>query len=135
MGSDVRFHFYVVQKNYPTKILIYTSADKNVGFDSFRHVFLICFVHNFHFFQKSDFLLAAGAEKGIKNGEGNESLHGIDGDKKGSQGVGGGYYKFQAAKTKEQLTSALETLESEGKDDLPDKVIAFNLVFNFEVFF
>lgn len=76
----------------------------------------------YDFWDQTDFLLAAGAEKGIKNGEGNESLHGIDGDKKGSQGVGGGYYKFQAAKTKEQLTSALETLESEEKDDLPDKV-------------
>lgn len=76
----------------------------------------------YDFYDQTDFLIAAGANKEVKNAEGNTAITGIDGDKKGSEGVGGGYYKFQSAKTKEELMAALEKLESEGKDDLPGKV-------------
>ena len=76
----------------------------------------------YDFYDQTDFLISAGADKELKNAEGNTAVTGIDGDKKGSEGVGGGYYKFQSAKTKEQLLAALEKLEREGKDDLPGKV-------------
>lgn len=76
----------------------------------------------YDFYDQTEFLISAGADKTLKNGEDNTAVQGIDGDKKGSLGVGGGMYKFQSAKTKEQLIDALDELDKEGKDELPDRV-------------
>jgi len=64
----------------------------------------------YDFYKQSEFLIEAGADKTAKNAEGKESLFGIDGDKTGATGYGGGLYQLAACETAAEAEAALDAV-------------------------
>jgi ankyrin repeat protein len=63
-------------------------------------------------YDQTVFLLANGAKKEIKNGEGNEAITGIDGDKTGINSWDGPMVLLQCAQNAADVKKALDSLEA-----------------------
>lgn len=68
-------------------------------------------------YDQSVFLLESGAKKDIKNGDGNEAITGIDGDKTGVNAWDGPMVLIQCAQNAADVAKALDSLEASIKAD------------------
>jgi len=64
----------------------------------------------YDFYDQTGYLVEAGADKDIKNSEGNAAITGIDGDKVGAQGYNGAFYNLAKCATAEEAEAALDAV-------------------------